>query len=396
MKPVPPRIVLFMADTSQAELLRPVLEEEGYEVSLQLFDCEPANEPPPRLLLVDGTLGSDAALKVCQRERGRQSDTYVPILYIGAASPQVRLESLEVGADAFLIRPFAPAELQAQVRALLRVKEQHELLAARSAEIHHVHKKLQTAYQQIDMELEIARRLQESFLPQSLPDLPKARIAVAYRPCNRVGGDFYDAFRLDEHHLGFYVADAMGHGVPASLLTVFIKQGVKAKEINGKEYRLIPPNEVLKKLNRDLLALTLSENPFITMVYALFDTRDGTFRFSRAGHPYPLYIPSKGPLRLWQVEGSLLGVFETEYRSQAHTIGPGDRILLYTDGMDSAGFKHYPLGVTSLLAAAEHFRDLPLSDLIETLAGALFERSERNDDLTLLGVEYLSEANESR
>src|SRR5207237_29730 len=80
-------------------------------------------------------------------------------------------------------------------------------------------KRLQTAYQQIDLELELARHIQESFLPRTLPELPQVRFAVKYRPCERVGGDFYDVFRLDEKHLGFYVADAMGHGVPASLPT---------------------------------------------------------------------------------------------------------------------------------------------------------------------------------
>src|SRR5262249_36702804 len=151
-----------------------------------------------------------------------------------------------------------------------------------------------------------------------LPEVPGARFAVHYRPCGRVGGDFYDIFRLDEHHLGFYVADAVGHGVPASLLTVFVKKGVRAKEIIGQQYRLLPPDEVLRRLNRDLIEQGLSDNPFITMVYVLFNHRDGTLSFARSGHPYPLYLPRDGDPRLWQVEGSLLGVFDTDYPAQTH------------------------------------------------------------------------------
>src|SRR6202030_3840730 len=132
-------------------------------------------------------------------------------------------------------------------------------------EVNRINKRLQAAYQQIDMELELARRIQESFLPQTLPDLPEVRFAVHYEPCGRVGGDFYDVFRLDEKHLGFYIADAMGHGVPASLLTIFVKKGVRAKEISGQQYRLVPPGEVLQRLNRDLIQQELSDNPFITM-----------------------------------------------------------------------------------------------------------------------------------
>ena len=91
----------------------------------------------------------------------------------------------------------------------LRIKEMHDRLTEKTAEVLHVNKRLQQAYQQIDDELELARRLQLSFLPQSLPEVPRARFAVKYQLCGRVGGDFYDAFRLDEHHAGFYVADAL-------------------------------------------------------------------------------------------------------------------------------------------------------------------------------------------
>src|SRR5207237_2111537 len=120
-----------------------------------------------------------------------------------------------------------------------------------------INKRLQQAYQQIDQELELAQRLQTSFLPQTLPQVPHVRFAVTYRPCGHVGGDFYDVFRLDERHVGFYVADAMGHGVPASLLTIFVKKSVRAKEISGQSYRLVPPDEVLAKLNRDLIEQAL-------------------------------------------------------------------------------------------------------------------------------------------
>src|SRR5438132_13448650 len=102
-------------------------------------------------------------------------------------------------------------------------------------------------------------------LPQSLPDLPPARFAVHYRPSGRVGGDFYDVFRLDEDHIGFYVADVMGHGVTASLLTIFLKKAVKAKEFSGMEYRLLPTNEVLQTLNRCIYAIDLAGMQHITI-----------------------------------------------------------------------------------------------------------------------------------
>src|SRR5262249_45945416 len=154
--------------------------------------------------------------------------------------------------------------------------------------------------------------------------LPGWSFAVHYLLCGRVGGDFYDVFRLDEQHVGLYVADAMGHGVPASLLAIFVKKGVRAKEIFGNQYRLLPPGEVLKRLNADLVEQALAEHPFITMAYALVNVSDGTFRFARAGHPYPLYIPREGEPQFWKLPGSLLGVFDTAFPDQAHELLPGD------------------------------------------------------------------------
>ncbi|MFO0966943.1 MAG: SpoIIE family protein phosphatase [Gemmataceae bacterium] len=383
------RIDLYASESAGGADLRLALEDAGFAVDLlPLARAQNANGSPATLVLVDGSHETEPALRACHHLRSHHGDNYVPILYVtGDSSPTGRLASLECGADTYLLRPFDAAELLAQVHALLRIKERHDNLTARTQEVHRINKRLQAAYQQIDMELELARRIQESFLPQSLPSLPQVRFAVKYRPCGRVGGDFYDVFRLDEQHLGFYVADAMGHGVPASLLTVFVKTTVRPKEITGQTYRLVPPNEVLGRLNHELIAQKLSDNPFITLIYALYNMKERTLRFSRAGHPYPLYVPRSGPPQLWQIEGSLLGVFDTEYRLRTDTLQPGDKLILYTDGMDGAGFESLPTGTTSLLAAAERFARLSIDEMLERLAEDLFSQTQQSDDLTILGLE---------
>ena len=272
--------------------------------------------------------------------------------------------------------------------ALLRhPKEIHDRLTDKTAEVHRINKRLQAAYQQIDQELELAQRIQSSFLPQTMPQVPHVRFAVHYLLCGRVGGDFYDIFRLDEKHVGFYVADAMGHGVAASLLTIFVKKGVKTKEVNGSRYRLLPPDEVLTKLNRDLIDQQLSEQPFITMVYGLFNHIDGTLQFSRAGHPYPLYVPKEGEPRLWKQEGLLLGVHDAKYPCGSHHLAMGDKLLFYTDGVDSARFEDNEPGTDSLVACAARHRELPVQEFIARLTRDLFGSGPQEDDLTLLALE---------
>src|SRR5207245_477715 len=128
---------------------------------------------------------------------------FMPILFVTQDhSPTARLDSFEAGVDTYLLRPFTRGELLAQVQALLRIKEMHDHLLEKTAEVHQINRRLEAAHKMIDQELDLARRIQQSFLPQTLPDLGQVRFAVMYRPCGRVGGDFYDAFRLDEDHVG--------------------------------------------------------------------------------------------------------------------------------------------------------------------------------------------------
>ncbi len=354
-------ILLCTDGATEAGDIRQTLQKAQFEVETRtLQTCEPASFNGYQVIIIDAARSAADCQAFCHRLREKMNDGFLPTLFITTdPSPSARLASLECGADAYLVRPFDPAELLGQVRALLRNKERHDRLAEKTAEIHRINKRLQLAYQQIDEELELAGRIQESFLPRSLPEVPEVRFAVHYQPRGRVGGDFYDIFRLDEKHLGFYVADAMGHGVPASLLTIFVKTGVRAKEINGKQYRLIPPDEVLQRLNRDLIQQQLSDTPFITMVYVLLDHRERTLSFSRSGHPYPIYVPHHGEPRLWTVEGGLLGVFDTRYGLRQHQLEPGDKVLLYTDGIDTASYNGNPAGVQSLLAFARRIARPP-------------------------------------
>jgi sigma-B regulation protein RsbU (phosphoserine phosphatase) len=389
MTPDSHSILVCARDVNTLAEVRRVLAAGGHEVVGHLLDGpDPTDVFSHPLLIVVGKRGDREALDLCQRLRARLDERFVPILFVtDDPHPASRLASFEAGADTYLLYPFAPGELLAQATALVRIKDTHDRLAEKTAEVHRINKKLQQAYQQIDQELALAQRIQSSFLPQHLPEVPHARFAVHYLLRDRVGGDFYDVFRLDERHVGFYVADAMGHGVPASLLTIFVKKGVRTKEVFNNQYRLVPPDEVLARLNRDLIEQHLSENPFITMAYALYNHHDRHLTFARAGHPYPLYLPREGEPTFWRQEGLLLGVVDAQYPARTYDLAPGDKVLLYSDGIDSATYEGHEPGADSLLACAGKHRHLPIQDLIARLARDLFGASAQPDDLTLLGLE---------
>lgn len=382
--------ILLCSDSRPDNEVHRALQQAGFNVAGNGAPARPEELAQFNLIVVDGSGQAEAALNTCQSYRSGLGEQFVPILFVcDDHSPATRLASLQRGADTYLLRPFELSELLAQVQALVRIKDRHDRLSEKTDEVHRINKRLQQAYHQIDQELELAGRIQASFLPQKLPEVPQVRFAVHYQPAARVGGDFYDVFRLDEKHFGFFVADAMGHGVPASLLTIFVKKGIKVKDIAGNTYRLVPPNEVLQRLNRDLIDQSLSDNPFITMVYVLFNYADGTLQFSRAGHPFPVYIPHDGAPRPWQCDGTLLGVFDTNYNVQKQQLRSRDKLLVYTDGVDGASYRNHPRGTASLLACVAENHALSVGELVPKVAGELFGQNPLKDDLTLLGMEVL-------
>jgi sigma-B regulation protein RsbU (phosphoserine phosphatase) len=389
MSPSSPRILLCAGRPNLLEELAAPLQPIAAITGL-LLDAPTPERNGYHLIVVDGSAGGPRGLELCRRLRSGPDEEYQPLLFVAEPGMWQRQDALEAGADACLSRPLAPGELLAQVRTLLRTKEAHDRLAERAAEVHRVNRRLQQAYQQIEQEMELAHRIQSSFLPHTLPEVPQVRFAAHYVLCGQVGGDFYDVFRLDEHHVGFYVADAMGHGVAASLLTIFVKKGVKPKEVFGRQYRLVPPGEVLGKLNRDMIEQRLSDNPFITMVYGLLDHRAGTVRLARAGHPYPLYVPRTGAAQLWQQHGLLLGVADAEFAEAEYPLRPGDKLLLYSDGIDHAVFDGRPAGIESLKACAERHRALPVQAFVAQVARELTGGAAPTDDLTLLAFEMIA------
>jgi sigma-B regulation protein RsbU (phosphoserine phosphatase) len=384
-----PAILVCAGRASAAEELRRLLAADGYESTPHLLGAaEPPNAGRYRAVVVDGSHCGAAALELCRRLRGPADEGFVPLVFIAeGGDPETRQAGLEAGADACLQRPLAPRELRAQVRALLRLKDAHDGLAGRAALVHRAHARLRQLHHQLDHELRLARRIQASLLPQALPQVPGVRFALHHAPRGRVGGDFYDAFRLDEDHVGLYVADATGHGVPAGLLTLLARKALRAKEVFGRQYRLLPPDEVLRRLNRELIEQELPDDPFITMAYGLLNHREGTLSLARAGSPYPLCVPAHGPVELWRQEGLLLGVADAHFPARTCPLRSGDKVLLYSDGIDGARLEGQAPGVPSLAACAERHRRLPVEEFVARLACELFAGAAAPDDLTLLGLE---------
>ena len=242
--------------------------------------------------------------------------------------------------------------------------------------------------QQLDEEMRLAARLQQDFLPKRLPEVGPVRFGVLYRPASFVSGDIYDVRRLDETHVGFYLVDAVGHGMPAALLTMFIKHALQTKRIRGNTYQIVPPDASLAELNADICEQGLSSSQFCTAVYAVLDTEGLTLSYARAGHPEPLLVRSGARVERLKAPGCLLGVFEeAEFECQTVQLDPGDRVLFYSDGLEDVLQAHQDNPMTPLEAILSQWLGLTREELLlETtaLVEELYDPQRIDDDVTML------------
>jgi phosphoserine phosphatase RsbU/P len=242
-------------------------------------------------------------------------------------------------------------------------------------------------------QLRLAGLVQQDFLPAKLPNTDQLRWAVTFLPAEWVSGDIYDIARLDEDHIGFYIADVVGHGMPAALLTIFLKQAMVMRETNGSSYRIFSPSDVMKNLNMKMSAQKLSGYQFATCCYCLLNTKTLTLTYARAGHPYPILLrKGKNPEQL-EVRGSLLGIFEqAEFPQQTIQLQPGDKIVLYSDGVDSYIGSYKNITGFSYKREFLEISQMSIPDMLEGFNGLIQTKDIKEseiDDITIVGLEIL-------
>jgi serine phosphatase RsbU (regulator of sigma subunit) len=183
-------------------------------------------------------------------------------------------------------------------------------------------------YRVILHDLETARQIQQGILPQDLPRSPAFSVAARYIPMTQVGGDFYAFHQDDDHHAGILVADVSGHGIPAALLASMIKVA-----FSSLADRAAHPAELLGSVNNALTGHLNHE--FITTAYLWFNFSDMTMQYASAGHPAPVLVrDGKAGDSLFTARGIPLGITgEVNYRQGSVVLLPGDRIVVYTDGI---------------------------------------------------------------
>lgn len=286
-----------------------------------------------------------------------------------------------INAVAGLVSHSNEEELRARIISL---ESELDVLRRRDRVLSHTMSKL-------DEEQRLAARIQQDFLPKSLPQIGSFQFHAVFRPAHYVSGDLYDVARLDESHVGVYLADAVGHGMPAALLTMFMRNALMMKLIEGKSYRLVDPGETISRLNSSLRDQNLSSSSFATAIYAQVDTKNNAVCFARGGHPAPVLLKRDGTFSQVDVDGSLLGVFDDEaWPTQSVQLEPGDRMIFYTDGIELAFNREGEIGGDRWKQRLIESANNDTSSILSEFVADIDQRSlnaDTKDDLTIVVVE---------
>jgi serine phosphatase RsbU (regulator of sigma subunit)/anti-sigma regulatory factor (Ser/Thr protein kinase) len=238
--------------------------------------------------------------------------------------------------------------------------------------------------QRYEQELEVARLIQQNFLPQELPDLPGWQLAAYYSPAREVGGDFYDVIPLPDGRVGLVVGDVTDKGVPAALVMSATRSVLRASA-----QRLLEPGIVLERVNEHLFP-DMPEKMFVTCLYGVLNPETGHLRFANAGHDVP-YVKTSDGVRELRARGMPLGLMPgMTYEEKETDLQAGDSVLLHSDGIVEAhdadrnmyGFPRLKETVASS-GGSQDLIDAVLGDLARFAGPA----TEQEDDITMVAIQ---------
>jgi phosphoserine phosphatase RsbU/P len=384
-----PRILIADDQQDVLDALRLLLKGHGYAI-------ETVNSPADLLaavrcqefdiLLIDLNYARDTTsgregLDVLSRLK-EIADAPPVVAMTGWATVGLAVEAMQFGVSDFVEKPWTNTrllEILTKQVSLGRERRESRRLAAeeareREAALLHL--------QEQEREIAEAKAIQEKLLPREIPQMPGYEIASAWQSARLVGGDYFDILPLDEKTLGICIADVAGKGMPAALLMSNLQAAVR-----GLSSPSLPPNVLCNRLNSIVYRNTESDR-FITFFYAHLDGPARLLFYANAGHNAPLVVRADGSHQRLHAGGAVLGVFDSQnYDLGSAQLAPGDRVILFTDGVTEAcSPAGDEFGEARLLRLLEDHRNLSADALQAKILAAVaqFSGSRWQDDATLV------------
>ncbi len=333
-----------------------------------------ARKAHPDLILLDIMMPGIDGFEVCRRLKADAATADIPVIFLSALSETAdKVHGLQLGAVDYISKPFQPEEVIARVNTHLT--------------IHRLNLEVQKQRDKLARELKVVSDLQLKLLPEKLPEINGLKLAVHYETSLYSGGDYYDVAELPDNRWGFLLADAAGHGAPAA-----VEMAMTCALFRSYPEPPIESDGVLSYLNRHLRKTY--ETSFVTAIYIIYDPVGHTLQIARAGQPPPMvYRSSENKATEVKCAGVLpMGLVGYEDIPVTEMqLNPGDRVLLYTDGItERFNYDNKQYGEERLLKQLER-KDRPepqrlLDDIMKDVEQFAGGRVAEDDQALLLLV----------
>lgn len=390
-RPHPPAHVLVVDDNELSrEMLSRRLRKRGYEVSVALSGQEAlaaVDAGGLDLVLLEIAMPGMDGFEVLERLKTSDVLAHVPVIVVSNVDETDSVaRCLKLGATDYLTKPIDATILKARIEASLALKRYHDEERAYT--------------ESLSRELEIGRRIQRGFLPETLPTAAGWDLAARFYPAREVGGDFYDAFWLPDptrsggeaERLGLVVADVCDKGVGAALFMALFRSLLRATALAAPA-AAAETDRVLHIAVRvnDYIATTHSAaNMFATVFFGVLDPSTGQLIYVNGGHEAPVVVGADGTQKRLGPTGPALGLMpDLPFATAETTLAPGDSLIAFTDGTTDA---QSPSGaffteerLLSLIAAPATSASALLDRVVDAVA-AHTQDAAPFDDLTLLAV----------
>jgi sigma-B regulation protein RsbU (phosphoserine phosphatase) len=340
------RRVLIVDDSRmQRKIVSNALKKWGYEIFEASGGEEALNICATRsidLVISDWVMPGMNGLEFCHKFRALERSDYGYFILLTSKAEAAEIAvGLDAGADDFLTKPVSFGELRARLKAGERILKMQSELLVKNEIVSDTLDKLQILHKALDKDLQEARSLQQSLLKDTFVELDGATISLCLQSCGHIGGDLVGQFLIDETTVGLFSIDVSGHGVSSALMTArlssYLSSSSPSQNIaiveteNG--YIARDPAETTAELNNILLS-ELDTEHYFTMALAIVDLKTGHARCVQAGHPHPIVQKTNGDIKLLGDGGIPVGLIkDAEFESFDVKLDPGDRLLLYSDGI---------------------------------------------------------------
>jgi phosphoserine phosphatase RsbU/P len=373
----PPSTILVVDDSAvNLQVLVRTLNGSGHRILAAKNGrtaLEIARRARPDLVLLDVMMPDINGFEVCRALKAHADTQDTVVIFLSALGEvSDKVSGLRLGASDYITKPIQAEEVLARV--------------ANHLTRHYLEREVRRSRDKLDRELAGAARMQRLILPPAMPEHAAVSFAAYYQTSRHAGGDYYDVVPLGADRFGVLVADVSGHGAPAAIVMAMIRTAFHTHP----EVQHDPP-AVLHSINRHFRYLWESEM-FATAVYAVVDAARGTLSVSCAGHPPPMLIRPDHDVSPLPVQAvlPLLWMELGDVPCSEHTLGPGDRVAFYTDGITdrhAADETMYdPERLTSALRASGTLRPAAIVERLVADLDAFAGGHEPDDDQTLVVV----------